>query len=168
MAYKIWISNKIQIQAFEKTADVAKARAYSNWAVHPCSSGNDDLPGVGKIEIDFCHQIDRQAQHLHRVGGCKQTPARRSWLPFRTQAQVMAEETRPAVIRELEVAQPKLLTFQYRHERERCDWKASQTGKRLAAKYKSLRHLSNTKRRGRFLRRTWGRLIALPTPVWQK
>lgn len=45
----------------------------SNWAVHPCSSGND-LPGVSKTEIDCCHQRHRQTRHLHTVGGCKQTP----------------------------------------------------------------------------------------------
>lgn len=60
--------------AFKKNADVAKAASGScilNSAVHPCSSGND-LPGDGKIEIDT---RDRQAQHLHTVGGCKKTPA---------------------------------------------------------------------------------------------
>lgn len=70
----------------------------------PCSSGND-LPGVSKIEIeiDFCHQRDRQAQHLHTVSGCKQTPASSHEEELAaiqaTSPQVVAEESRVAVIK---------------------------------------------------------------------
>lgn len=70
-------NQNMQIQAFESTADMAKAVNGScilYWLVQPRGSGNDP-PGVEEIEIDFCRHTGRQAQHLPTVGGCKQTPA---------------------------------------------------------------------------------------------
>lgn len=38
-------------------------------------------------------------------------------------------------------SKPKQLSYQYNHERDKCDWLCIQN--RLAAKYKPIRHLSN-------------------------
>lgn len=70
-------NQNIHIQAFESTADTAKAVNGScifHRLVQPCCSGNRP-PGVEEIEIDFCHHTGRLAQHLPTVGGCKETPA---------------------------------------------------------------------------------------------
>lgn len=139
-----------------------------NRVVHPCRSGNDLL------EIDFCHQRVRRAQHLHTVGGRKQTPSsrheaelaaicpHRSWQRFGDDLfpfffTSMIHWVLKSSISSTALQEPP--TLQYWHERGKWwDWISMKRPHRLAATYEQLRHHGNRQRRGRFsMWHTWGR-----------
>lgn len=151
----------------ENTAGVAKAAnglCIFNRIVQPHGSG-DDPPGVQEIEIDLCRHTGRQAQHLPSVGDWKQTPAcshEAGLAAVMTRPWVTAAGMRSEVTVRMRCSCQNCFLFDFIVQGEkhcyRTGLKTKQNGnhiqrpqwlaRRKAAKYKPLRHLSNTTRVG--------------------